>query len=261
MSPPSFKSTPSRIAIVTGAAQGLGEGIALRLAEDGLDVAIFDLPSKRGQLKAVGDAITAKGRRSLVLVGDITVEGDVVAMVAQTVEELGGLDVMIANAGVFGSTPFLDLAVEEFDRILRVNVRGTMLCIQHAARQMVKQGRGGRIIGASSLAGKQGFPMVTSYVTSKFAVRGLAQSVAAELKEHNITVNAYAPSVVITPMTTHPDDEKNGGPAATLFKNTGIPLDTKLIPLAEVAELVAYIAKPDTSSITGASAFPLAGKH
>ncbi len=97
MSPPSFKSTPSRIAIVTGAAQGLGEGIALRLAEDGLDVAIFDLPSKRGQLKAVGDAITAKGRRSLVLVGDITVEGDVVAMVAQTVEELGGLDVVSAN--------------------------------------------------------------------------------------------------------------------------------------------------------------------
>ncbi|KAI0694148.1 NAD-P-binding protein [Cerioporus squamosus] len=253
MSPPSPKSTPPRIAIVTGAAQGLGEAIALRLADDGLDVAVLDLPSKRGQLEAVANAINAKGRRSLVVIGDIAVDEDVAALVEKTAEELGGLDVMVANAGVFGMTPFVDLTVEEFDRILRVNVRGTMLCFQHAARQMIKQGRGGRIMGASSIGGMQGFPRATSYVASKFAVRGMAQSVAAELKEHNITVNTYAPGVAATPMTCHPDDEKNGGAATTLFKNSGMPLSTELVPVVEIAELVAYLAKPETSFITGQS--------
>ncbi|RPD59188.1 NAD-P-binding protein [Lentinus tigrinus ALCF2SS1-7] len=251
MASSSPQSNPPRIAIVTGAAQGIGEAIALRLADDGLDVAVADLPSKRVQLEGVASAIEAKGRRALVLVGDITVEEDVAAVVAKTVEELGGLDVMVANAGVFVSIPFVDMTVEELNRVLRVNVCGSMLCFQHAARQMIQQGRGGRIIGASSLGGKRGFPSATAYVASKFAVRGLAQCVATELWEHNITVNTYAPGVAATPMTSHPDDAKNGGTAATLFKNTGMPIDTKLVPVSEVAELVAYLAKPETSSVTG----------
>lgn len=168
-----LQNRPSRVAIVTGAAKGIGEAIALRLADDGLDIALFDLPQERAGLDAVAAALKGKGRRALVLVGDVTVEDDVAAMVDSTVAELGGLDVvriftyllydvgahvimafqMIANAGVFWLKPFVDSTTEEWDRMFAVNTRGVMLCYKHAARQMIKQGRGGRIIGLCGFIG------------------------------------------------------------------------------------------------------------
>ncbi|KAI0350202.1 NAD-P-binding protein [Trametes cingulata] len=243
----------SRIAIVTGASQGIGEGIALRLAEDGYDVTVADLPQKREQIEAVVKAIEAKGRRAVPVVADVSLEEDVQGMVQKTVEDLGGLDLMVANAGIFKSTPILELSVEEYDKMMAVNARGVMLAIKHAGKQMVKQGQGGRIIAAASYAAKQGVLNASAYSAAKFAVRGMVQSAALELRPHGITVNAYAPGLIITPLTVHADDEQNGGPGSTVLKNVGLTPDFKIGTPADVAALVSYLAGPEAWFVTGQS--------
>ncbi|CCM06776.1 uncharacterized protein FIBRA_09074 [Fibroporia radiculosa] len=243
----------TRIAIVTGAAQGIGEAVALRLADDGLDIAINDIFSKEEQLVALVEQITAKGRRAVAITGDVSLESDVEAIVDRTVKELGGLDVMVANAGIALFKPMLETTVDDLDRLVAVNMRGVMLCYKYAALQMIKQGRGGRIIGACSGAGKKGVANMAAYSASKFAVRGFTQSCALEWRKHNITVNSYAPGSIITPLILHPDDAINGGPASTAKKLAGLPLD---IPDAEpviIADFVSYIARPETHHITGQS--------
>ncbi|KAH9857615.1 NAD-P-binding protein [Lenzites betulinus] len=244
----------ARVAIVTGGAQGIGEAIALRFAHDGLDVAVMDLPQKHDQLEEVVKVIEAKGRRALAVVGDVSLEADVAGMVDTTVQKLGRIDVMVANAGTFNNKPILELNVEEFDNVMFVNARSVMLAIKHAGQQMVKQGQGGRIIAASSYAGKQGVINHSAYSASKFAVRGLVQSAALELRQHGITVNGYAPGLIITPFTMHHDDEKNGGPGLTAVKNAGLAAtNVKGGMPSDVAELVSYIAKPEAWYLTGAS--------
>jgi len=148
--------TGTRVAIVTGGAQGLGEAIALRLADDGVNVAVIDIPSKEAQLKAVVEKIKQKGQEAIYITGDVSVEQSVKTFVEKVVEEFGKLDIMVANAGVLTLGPLIETTVEEWDRLHAVNGRGTMLCYKHAAIQMIKQGGGGRIIGASSTAGKLG---------------------------------------------------------------------------------------------------------
>jgi NAD(P)-dependent dehydrogenase (short-subunit alcohol dehydrogenase family) len=147
----------TRVAVVTGAARGIGKSIALRLADDGLDVAINDMPDQKELLESVAEEIQKKGRRAVTLCGDASEEKDVKALVDKAVEELGGVDVMVANAGVGGGETILDSTVENWDRIMRINARGPMLAYKYAAIQMVKQGRGGRIIGISSICGKRGW--------------------------------------------------------------------------------------------------------
>ncbi|OSC96610.1 NAD-P-binding protein [Trametes coccinea BRFM310] len=245
------QATPSRIAIVTGAAQGIGEAIALRLADDGLDVAVMDLPAKEAQVEAVVQAIRAKGRRSIAVLGDVSVEDDMKNAVEKTVDELGGLDVMVANAGIWRPGTVLDMTVEDYDLVMAVNARSVMLAIKYAGRQMVKQGRGGRIMAAASFAARQGVAQASSYCASKFAIRGLVQTAALELLEHNITVNAYAPGLIITPLSIHPDDEVNGGPASTIMKALKLPDIAKPGMPEDIAGLVSYIAKPEARYLTG----------
>ncbi|KAL7283027.1 hypothetical protein ACG7TL_002451 [Trametes sanguinea] len=268
-------ATQVRVAVVTGAAQGIGEAVALRLADDGFDVAIFDLPAKRAQVDTVVQTIQGKGRRAISVLGDASLEADVKALVDQAVQQLGGLDVMVANAGVIHIKVILDMEVEEYDHIMAVNARSVMLAIKHAGRHMVKQGKGGRIIAASSLVAKQGPDYTIScfttsflahshgartgvatgsaYCASKSAVIGLVQSAALELREHDITVNSYAPGLIITPLSTRPEDELNGGPGSTMMKQAGLPYDFKPGMPEEVAGLVSYIARPEARFITGQS--------
>ncbi|KAG5635544.1 hypothetical protein H0H81_010906 [Sphagnurus paluster] len=163
------------VALVTGAAQGIGRAIALRLAKDGFDVAINDLLAAEDALNGVRKEITALGRRAFVFIGDVSVEKDVQNMVSSVVENLGQLNVMVANAGVCRSTPILETEVSQWDFLLSVNVVGLFLCYKYAAMQMIKQGKGGRILGASSVAGRRGEMYMGTYSATKFAVRGLAQ--------------------------------------------------------------------------------------
>jgi len=190
-------------AIVTGASQGIGRAIACRLSQDGFKVALNDLPSQKVQLEELHAYITQQGGTSLFILADISVEYEVKRMVDVVVERMGGVDVMVAHAGICKPASFLDTTVEELQRALSVNVIGTFLCYKYAAQQMIKQGRGGRIIGASSVAGKTGVPLLCSYNASKFAVRGLTQAASSEFARYGITVNAYAPGSVEPSMSTN----------------------------------------------------------
>ncbi|KAG2064879.1 NAD(P)-binding protein [Suillus decipiens] len=187
-----------RVALITGAAQGIGRAIALRLAEDGLDIAITDLKSQRTNLDGVADEVRAKGRRCLVLECDVSQEEEVQRMVQATEESFNGLDVMVVNAGRILVKPMVDSTLADLDMIFNTNVRGTFLCLRAAAQTMIKQGRGGRIISASSVLGKKGMPFNSIYCASKSAIRSFTQVLASELGSHGITVNAYAPGPVDT---------------------------------------------------------------
>jgi len=243
----------ARVALVTGAAQGLGLAIALRLADDGLDVAVNDIASKSEDLKKVVADIEAKGRRSIAVTADVSSEEEVKAMVEKVAKELGSLDVMVANAGIGSLKPLVETTAEEFDRVMAINARGVMLSYKYAALQMIQQGRGGRIIGACSSAGKKANIGLCAYSAAKFAVRGLTQNAAQELAPFGITVNAYAPAVIATPMTMHPDDAVNGGPGSTAMQLFGFPAGTPAISPEAVTSLVSYFVRPEVANVSGQS--------
>ncbi|KAJ3487495.1 hypothetical protein NLI96_g3496 [Meripilus lineatus] len=250
----------ARVAIVTGGAQGIGEAIALRLADDGVDVVVSDIPGKEEQLATVVKQIELKGRRSLFVTANVSVEADIKGLVDKTVEAFGGLDIMIANAGITLFKPFLDTTPEDWDKMFATNTTGVMLSYKYAALQMIKQGRGGRIIGIFAMS---------AYSASKFAVRGLTQAVgetqfdseveplfmvgniAQELRPHKITVNCYAPGFILTPMLAHPDDDKFGGLGSVAKMAAKMPDDLEGAKPSVVAELVAYFTKPEAYFVTG----------
>lgn len=200
--------------------------------------------------------------RATTILADVSAEHEVKAMVAKAVEDLGGVDVMIANAGISPVGSVLDMSVETWDRIMDVNLRGVMLCYKYAALQMIKQGRGGRILAASSLLGGRGAINFSAYSASKFGVRGLTQSLALELAEHNITVNAYCPGVIITPMTSVEDDAQYGGkPGARVKAWIGAPPDGPDAGPEVIASIVSYLVKPEAYFITGQSIHVNGGAH
>lgn len=239
----------ARVGIVTGSAQGIGRAIALRLASDGLDVAVNDIPDKLDELKKLVGEIEAIGRKAIAVPGDVSKEAEVQAMVKQTVEVLGGLDVMVANAGIVGkSESILDLTEEVFDKVMNVNCKGVLFCYRAAAIQMIKQGRGGRIIGASSLAGVRAGRRLVSYSTSKFAVRAITQTAALEWGEHNITVNAYAPGAITTDMTAGAVKQLGVGAFDALV---GAACIKRFGEAEEIASLVGFLASENSSYMTG----------
>uniref|UniRef100_A0A8H7XUS8 NAD(P)-binding protein n=1 Tax=Psilocybe cubensis TaxID=181762 RepID=A0A8H7XUS8_PSICU len=193
------------VAVITGASRGIGRAIALQLARDGYDVALNDLPSNQMQLEGLSSEIIEQvGRRALVIPGDVSVEGDVRSLVDASTKTFGRLDVMVANAGIAVMEPLLQNKIEDWDRVIAVNLRGVYLCYKYAAQQMIEQGRGGRIIGASSVLGKvgnvAGIPLLGAYSAAKSGVRSLTQTAAQEWAQYGITVNAYAPGPVETDM-------------------------------------------------------------
>ncbi|KAJ7927881.1 acetoin reductase family protein [Mycena leptocephala] len=244
------------IALVTGASQGIGKAIALRLASDGLDVAVNDIPRNTKNLAQVVDEIKAIGRATSSHIADVSIENEVKNMVEEVVRVHAGLDVMVANAGVCKWASITDTTVEEWDLMMTINARGTFLCYKYAGIQMVSQGRGGRIIGAASVAGKKAF--MSAYCSSKFAIRGLTQATAMEFGSHGITVNAYAPGIIETEMMRYIDqshaDTTGGTPGAftKLLKETAGPLGKNGTP-DDIAGLVSYIASKESQFITGAS--------
>ncbi|KAF8181757.1 hypothetical protein K438DRAFT_1601530, partial [Mycena galopus ATCC 62051] len=182
--------------------QGIGRAIALPLASDGFNLAVNDIVSNARNLTQVVDEIKAVGLVASSHIADVSMENEVHNMVEEVVRAHGGLDVMVANAGVCTWGAIFDTTVEEWDRMMTVNARGTFLCYKYAALQMVSQGRGGRIIGASSVNGKKGSGFTSAYSAAKFAVRGLTQAAAMEFGSHGITVNAYAPGIIETDMSS-----------------------------------------------------------
>lgn len=184
-----FEIAPGRKALVTGGASGFGFGVAERLVDAGASVAIGDI-----------DAATierAAGRLPGVLpvVMDVTDRASVVDGVRRTVDAFGGLDTLVNSAGVFEFRPFEEISEREWDWILGVNLKGVFLACQAALPHLRSSGRG-RIVNISSDAGKKGYPLIASYVASKFGVVGLTESLAAEFGPFGVTVNAVCPSTV-----------------------------------------------------------------
>ncbi|KAJ7621504.1 hypothetical protein DFH06DRAFT_1060094 [Mycena polygramma] len=242
----------TRVALVTEASRGIGRAIALRLAADGLDVAVNDLPDKVVPLNALVDDIQRLGRQAIAVTGDVSQKEEVKAMVVSTVSVLGRLDVMVANAGVGGTiVPVIDGDVEKWEECWKVNIRGVLLCYKYAARQMIKQGAGGRIIGASSICGLRGYAHFGGYCVSKAAVRSLTQKTALELKKYSITVNAYAPGAVDTEMAVNEVDKEHG-PGFALKRLLRISeSDVRTGQPADVAAVASFLASPDSHFVTG----------
>ena len=245
-----------RSAMVTGAARGIGRAIAERLAADGLGVSVADLPSSKDEVDAV---VAGLGGRSaaLGLPVDVADADSVEAAVAAHVEHFGGLDVMVANAGIAVTAPLLETTGEQWQLTMDVNLKGVLHCYQSAARQMIAQGRGGRLIAAASVAAHRGGKWQGAYSASKFGVRGLTQSVAQELAPYQITVNVYSPGVVHTPMWEGIDAEmsrRRGTEVGTEMAGmvAGIPLGRLETPY-DVAGVVSFLASSDAGYITGQS--------
>ncbi|KAK7460438.1 hypothetical protein VKT23_009158 [Stygiomarasmius scandens] len=237
------------VAIVTGSAQGIGRAIALRLAEDGYDVGLNDIPAKASELSLLASEVKAKGRKACVVAADVSDEEAVKNMVETVVKELGSLDVMVSNGAVFMSKTIMETTVNEWDRVQSVNSRGTFLCYKYSAKQMISQGRGGRIIGASSIVAKQSDVGMSAYSASKCAVVALTQAAAKEFGPHGITVNCYAPGAVDTSMLS----SSVADPINDLAKVAAMSAFGRLGKPEEIAGTVSFLASKDATWVTGQS--------
>lgn len=246
----------AQVAIVTGAARGIGRGIAVKLAKDGFDVSVADLPSQREEADRTVAMIEALGRRAFFRPTDVADHDEVFGLVDDTVAELGTLDAMVNNAGICQIRPILEATPEELETIYRINLFGMVYGLQAAARKMIELGKEtGSIVSASSIAGFEGFPILSAYSSTKFAVRGITQAAAKELAPHNIRVNGYAPGIVDTPMWTYIDEEMgklNGKPKGQNFDDMvkTIALGRSETP-EDVAGVVSFLVSDDARYVTG----------
>ena len=244
-----------KVALVTGAGQGIGKAIALRLVKDGFAVAIADYNDATAQ--AVADEINRGGGQALAVKVDVSKRDQVFAAVEQARKGLGGVDVIVNNAGVAPSTPIEEIREDVIDKVYNINVKGVIWGIQAAVEAFKKEGHGGKIINACSQAGHVGNPELAVYSSSKFAVRGLTQTAARDLAHLGITVNGYCPGIVKTPMWVEIDRQVSEAAGKPL--GYGTQEFAKRITLGrlsepeDVAACVSYLAGPDSSYMTGQS--------
>src|SRR5438270_4353520 len=231
-----------KIAIVTGGAQGMGRAIALRYAQEGAAVVIGDL--KQADAQKVVDEIAGGNGKAMAVAVDVRNQQQVQAMIDAAVNQFGGLDILVNNAGVGKIIPFLDTTEQDWDFMFDVNCKGLLWCSQAAARVMIEQGRGGKIVNLASQAGRRGEALVLAYCASKACVISMTQSMALALAPHRINVNAIAPGIVDTPFW----DEVDKQFAGLLNMSVGEPKRkfAAAIPLGRIEQ-------PD--DITGAAVF------
>ncbi len=192
-------SLEGRTAVVTGGARGIGLAISSRFAEAGANVLIGDL-NKAGAEEAAQKIAAQFAHRAIGVELDVTSAASIAAAVDRAVLELGGLDIWVNNAGIYPSTPLLEMTEQEWDKVLSVNLRGTFLGAREAGRRMAEAGHGGVIVNLASTAGyRASGPGIAHYVSSKHGVRGLTKSLAVELGPYGIRVLAVAPTLVETP--------------------------------------------------------------
>jgi len=243
-----------KVAIVTGSGRGIGRGIALRLAQDGADVVINDI--NQADVDGVVKEVQALGRKSLGVIADVSKGKEVTAMVDRVVAEFGGLDIMVANAGIAQVKQAIQLTEDDWDNVFAVNAKGVFLCDQAAAKHMMTRKKG-KIINCSSIAGHAGFALLSHYSATKFAVRGFTQALAKELGPFGIQVNAYCPGIVGTAMWDVIDEEM--GKYLNLPKGETLKKYSELITLGrvetpdDVAAFVSYLASADADYMTGQS--------
>ncbi|HBB38755.1 MAG TPA: shikimate dehydrogenase, partial [Candidatus Aquiluna sp.] len=184
--------------LITGAGSGIGAGFATAMANEGATIGILDLNLEAAQ--KVADQIVSDGGSAIALAADVADRSQIAAAIQKFVAFASGLDVIFNNAGFNKPMPLLEVTEENFNAIMRVNGLGVLIGIQEAAKVMISQGTGGKIINTSSVAGRQGYPDFAPYSASKFAVNALTQAAARGLAEYGITCNSFSPGVVDTPL-------------------------------------------------------------
>ncbi|MDA1475214.1 (S)-acetoin forming diacetyl reductase [Bacillus changyiensis] len=242
-----------KVAFVTGGGQGIGEAICKRLAEDGFAVAVADYNEETAT--KVAEEINHCDGKAIAVKVNVADRDDVFKAVDETVKSLGGLDVVINNAGLGPTTPIESITYEEYRKVYDVNVGGTYWGIQAAVKAFKELGHGGKIINASSQAGQVGNPGLAVYGGTKFAVRGITQTAAKDLAELDITVNAFCPGIVKTPMMmgiAKQTADEAGKPFEWGMEQFSKNITLKRLSEPEdVAACVSYLAGPDSDYMTG----------
>lgn len=246
-----------RVVIVTGAARGIGQACAKRAAAEGAKVVLADLNDVEGTRSA--EQICSAGGTAKFIQTNVAERLDVHNLIAATLETYGDVDVMVCNAGIVDDAPFLELDENEFDRILRTNLKGTFLCGQAAARQFIKQIDAGRAPGAivnlSSVNAFFGLPDHVAYSTSKGGVMQLTRSMAVALAPHGIRVNAVGPGTIETPLIA--DVVKDEAFRGKVLSRT--PLGRFGQP-DEIAAIVVWLASEQASYVTGETIYADGGR-
>ncbi len=238
-----------KVVIITGAATGIGQGIAIRFAKEGAQV-VVDYVGDPKQPEETENQIKAAGGKTIAVGADVSDPAQVQKLVDAAVKEFGKLDIVINNAGIEKKFAFVDYPVEECRKILEVNLVGPFLVAQAGARQMIKQGNGGRIINISSVHEDLPMPTNSAYCASKGGLRMLTRTIAVELAKHNITVNNIGPGAIYTPI----DADIEAKPELEKALMGEIPLNRWGKP-ADVAGLAVFLASEEASYVTGATYF------
>lgn len=239
-----------KVAIVTGAATGIGQGIAGVFVRQGASVVVDYVHGQDEAANETVRSLTAGGGKAIAIECDVTQPDQVNAMVARTVKEFGRLDIFVNNAGIERKVPFVDVPLDLWERTIAVNLTGPFICAQAAARQMIAQGGGGRIINISSVHEDLPMPTNLPYCASKGGLRMLTRTACVELAPHKITINNIGPGAIDTPMDAplkeHPEQMQ-----ALLAE---IPLGRMGRP-DEIGFLAAYLASDEAAYVTGSTFF------
>jgi 3-oxoacyl-[acyl-carrier protein] reductase len=235
------QDTTYKHAIVTGAARGIGKTVALKLAASGLDVVVSDVMLDEARI--VADELNRLGVQAMAIKADVSRVEDVETLIKTTIDQWGSVDFLVNNAGVTRDNLAVRMSEKEWDLVLDINLKGTFLCSQAAAKVMMKQ-RFGRIVNIASVSGILGTPGQANYASSKAGIIALTKTFARELGKRNITVNAVAPGFVLTEMTEKLSDKVKEEYIANIpLKRAGTPED--------IAEVVWFLISPSASYITG----------
>src|SRR3954471_12777521 len=243
-----------KVALVTGAAQGIGLACAQAFAREGAKVFVTDLNEDAGRREVL--KMRSEGHQASFAACDVSRRDQVEACVRSVVDEFGRLDILVANAGIVHAAEFLDLEEKDFDRVLSVNLKGVFLAGQAAARRMVEQGTGGSIINMSSVNAVLAIPNQVPYVVSKGAINQLTKVMSLSLAPHRIRVNGIGPGTILTELAKTAVLGKREAERKILSRT---PLGRMGDP-AEVAQVAVFLASDEASYVTGQTIYPDGGR-